>query len=206
MNDISEYYTPELATSEEQAWYASCEHKRNFKAVERLLEAHRISAALDVGCGSGFMPTMLPSELPYVGIDLNKTFLDYAVAKNAPQRVFKQVDLRTLTADWVAENALVAPVLGLSFAVLKHFGLHEWNDRVRQFLSLVDFACFDVTLSPMDFDDGVRFHHVYVSRRRLNWVLAWSGHRLLFEDEKRQFDLYGLRLHETIVATTKVSG
>lgn len=179
--DISEYYKGPLAEAEEKAWREVKEYERNLSAVLRARELFAIHGILELGCGTGWIPQGLPLDVIYVGVDNNPEFLSLARAKN-PRRTFLREDLRKVTRGWLElqDRAHVDAVC--CFAVLKHFGLHEWDDIFSRLLGLGNHAIFDVQITPHDVDDGKEFHHVSVTRERVHRKIGAAGHRI-YEDQ-----------------------
>jgi SAM-dependent methyltransferase len=176
--DISEYYKDEnLAAAEEAAWEKSEEYRRNLTFVERALRRFELTAAVELGCGTGWMPTGVPPDITYVGVDANPLFLEKARAKNHPTRRFVQEDLRNATPEWARRLEVPSPRLSYCFAVLKHFGLREWDRILYTLLTLGDYSVFEVQLAQIDIDDGTAFHHVSVTPERVKRVMAQAGHR-----------------------------
>lgn len=182
--DISDYYVGPLAEAEETAWNATKEYLRNAKTVADVLEAHPdIKWVMEFGCGSGLIPTTLPANVKYMGFDKNAQFLEWARMKNlgTKDRHFIPRDVRKVDAEFL-RVAGVKPDLGVSFAFFKHFGLHEWDERVKAFLSLVPRAVFEVQLSTTNWDNGTAFHHTSVTMDRVEKVVAEAGHVILSEN------------------------
>ena len=203
MRDISDYYVGELAELEETNWYITLEYMRNYAQVKVALEENEIHRVIEVGCGSGLIPTELPSDILYLGVDKNPTFMEYARQKNAPTRLFEFEDVRNLGPDWLREKDYT-PDLALSFAFLKHFGLHEWDDILKTILSLAPRAVFDVQVSDYDFDNGIDFHHVTVSRERLDRVIKKAGHKCVHDVLVLEEDVAEGPMQVRIITTAKV--
>jgi trans-aconitate methyltransferase len=176
--DISEYYTGELAAHEEYMWRTTQQYKNNLEFLNKTIAARNVQRMVEVGCGSGFIPTGLPDGVRYLGVDNNPTFLAWAKDKN-PNRAFEKADIRALSLDWLKGKGYAPFDLVATFAVLKHFGLHEWDDVVKTILGLAPVAVFDVQLTNRDLDNGTAFHHSFVTGEHLERVVAAAGHRIV---------------------------
>ncbi len=177
--DISEYYVGDLATAEQASWLHDGHYAEKAEAVLNALGRFAIlRSVVEIGCGSGLLAMSLPADVNYLGIDRNETFLGWARSANLPSRSFVAADARDVKPAWLAERGgpfgLVA-----CFSFLKHFGLHEWDERLAALLALAPVAAFEVQLSDRDFDDGVHYHHSSVTQERVLAVVRRCGHRLL---------------------------
>lgn len=178
--DISEYYKGELADAEEKAWMAAKEYQRNLDFLKAVVERRGAKRVVELGCGSGFIPTGLPATVRYLGIDQNDTFLGWAKTKN-PGRPFVKADLRTVTPAWLKEKNFAPFDVVATFAVLKHFGLHEWDDIFKGFLGVAPVAVFDMSITDRDLDNGTDFHHVFVTRQHMLDLIHAAGHKIVTE-------------------------
>lgn len=175
--DYSLYLTPEQLQIEETHWATQALYKQYAALVQKLNLAPE-ARLLEVGCGTGWVPTQLPASLQYLGLDNNAGCLELARAKN-PERRFVQYDIREFARCQIPFDAVV------SFAVLKHFGLHEWDQLVGYILRLAPQAAFTlpvykVDALPMDaFDNGTDFPHVWIRQDRVERVVEQAGHRLV---------------------------
>jgi SAM-dependent methyltransferase len=174
--DYSSYLTPAQLDVEEKLWAEGELYKKYSTIVNRLgLKAG--ANIIEVGCGTGWVPTQLSTGIQYTGLDKNPGCLAKASEKN-PERIFLNTDIRDF-APWQLWDAVI------TFAVLKHFGLHEWDAIVERVLSLGKAAAFTLPVYendalPMDaFDNGVDYPHVWIRRDRLEAVLEKAGHRIV---------------------------
>jgi SAM-dependent methyltransferase len=183
MKDISEYYVGNLAVSEEEAWKTVKLYERNGAEVLKLVNDKGIKRVVEVGCGSGWIPTLLPAHTEYLGIDMNDTFLEWAREKNhhAPNRKFVKEDVRNLNPLWLLYQDFTDPGLVCCFAFMKHFGLHEWSDILKHVLSLATYAAVEVEVTEKEFDNGTDFHHCFVEQSRIDRVLEEVGHKHLYD-------------------------
>jgi len=180
--DISEYYVGHLAEAEEAVWKNHKPYLVNAAEVKQLILDKGITRVVEVGCGSGWVPTVLPTKTEYLGIDANDTFLGWAREKNSPKtRRFIKEDVRKLSPAWLTAKAFKAPGLVCSFAVMKHFGLHEWDKVLKTILSLATYSCVDVQVAGSDFNNGTLFHHTFVSQEHADRVIEDAGHKKLYE-------------------------
>lgn len=179
--DISEYYTGDLAAKEEQDWIKTQQYKRYLNATKKVVDEFGIKSILEIGCGTGFIPTELSGDVKYMGVDKNQTFLDWAKQKNQPDRQFVQEDVRSLTPSWL-ESKEYKPDLVVSFAFLKHFGLDEWNEIVTTILKLAPMAIIEMQVGTDDLDNGKAFHHVFVTQEHIDAVIEAAGHTTLSEE------------------------
>jgi len=173
--DISSYYTEELALNEEVNWLLTMQWKRNSNFILPLLEQYRIATAIEFGCGSGLVAADLPATLDYVGIDRNSWFLERARERNlGKQRFFQNWDVR----NWTQEPRDLA----MSWSMLKHFSLTEWTTILLKILASGRYAAFNVQLAEVCFDNGTRFHHVFVTQDQVEKVIALGNHEILIEE------------------------
>lgn len=190
--DYSEWLTPERLCREEELW-AQCRYYADFAAgITQMCADHPITSVVEFGCGTGWVPTLLPPELVYLGVDQNLECLTWARTKNpGPNRDWMQVDIRDFpTRNFQAD-------LGCAFSVLKHFGLSEWDAVVSKILGSVTYGLFTMPIGTEDVDDGIEFPHVWVSPERLEAAVSKAGHQVLWSRLQRTT--------ETMVATERVS-
>lgn len=180
-SDISEYYVNDLGIKEEQAWTEAKQYKTYVEAVKKVITDRDVKNILEIGCGTGFVPTGLPDNVGYMGIDKNPTFIKWAIEKNNPTRQFVLEDIRNVTPEWLQIKQFVPDVV-VCFAVLKHFSLDEWNAITTRILSLAPLAILEMQIGTDDLDNGSRFHHVFVTPEHMEMVLDSSGHVPLYEE------------------------
>lgn len=197
MKDISEHYDEARAKQEEAAWAESGFWKRNATYLNAAIATHILASdhppsILEVGCGSGWIPTMLletsnGGQLPhnYLGTDTNQHFLKMAREKN-PKTKFRKRDVRQVDPKWLGQKQQqFAPDLVCAFAFLKHFGLHEWVDIVTGILPLAPVAVLEIQMSDIDVDDGEQygFHHTSISQATLDQCLTATGKAVVSEQQ-----------------------
>lgn len=178
--DFSEYLSaaPDRIAREESGWSEAHHYERNARQILSAAELFSLGDRfhlLELGCGSGLVPTVLPDTVIYAGIDNNPQLLVRACARNGHHRMFYRADIRT----WP-----VAPAVDLvaSFAVLKHFGLHEWEGVFAGMLSQGRHGLFNIQLAPPGapaYDDGTEFHHI--------WVTAAMVERCVHDADRRVY-------------------
>lgn len=180
--DYSEWLTTDRVGTEEAAWSASQLHM-NYAAHIALMRTHfGIFSILELGCGSGWVPTQLTPDIAYVGVDKNAELLAIARTKNisSERRNFIQADIRDaeLIRSWGS------PDLVCSFAVLKHFSLDEFEKIFSGMLSISPRGLFSMNIANENRDDGFDFHHIWITNEWLKQIL-----------DKNRFDL----VYKTIV-------
>jgi SAM-dependent methyltransferase len=169
--DYSEYLTPPHLVDEEVLWGEVKQYELYAALANKVIEANNLSSALEIGCGTGWVPTQLPEAVKYVGIDKNESCIQIARDKNpGVTRRFQRADIREL----VSEPADVV----LCFAVLKHFELAEWDAITTRVLQCGRFACFTLPVLARgeSVDDGTEYPHVWISEAQLARVLSAAGH------------------------------
>lgn len=173
--DISEYYKAgNRAELEEKGWGETRFYERNAALVNEALALTGAKRVLEVACGSGWVPTLLPNDVHYTGVDKLPYFIELSRRKNpGPNRLFLRGDLRELLPT-MDDFDLVC-----SFATLKHFGLYEWDDIVRLLLSKAPVGLLEAGLSVRDFDNGTDFHHVFVTHERMEQAIRSAGHEVV---------------------------
>jgi len=176
--DFSEWLRGDRLAAEEKIWLEGEHYEWNLVHVRKALAAlGSRPKVLELGCGTGNMARSLVDEVEYLGVDKNPEALEMARAKSSA--MFLEDDLRhfSATAD-----------LCYSFAVLKHFGLHEWDSLFAHVLSLAPNHVHQLQVTNGEsFDDGVNWHSVWLNKTHLldliskyNFILndcalAWSG-------------------------------
>jgi SAM-dependent methyltransferase len=191
--DYSEFLTPDQLAVEEALW-ATCglypKYAGLLKQTIELLGARATKpTVIEIGCGTGWVPTLLPELVPYTGVDKNPRCLDLAREKNLAHRKWLNFDVREFTLDFPRD--IVA-----SFAVLKHFSLSEWDSIFAKVLSFGHWAVFTLPVSHNkggislastpevqrampNYDDGVEFPHVHIGRTHLDLQIELAGKELV---------------------------
>lgn len=176
--DYSTWLTNERIGTEETAWATAGFHHTYAAHIHLLRSKFNIESVLEIGCGTGWVPTQLPHTISYTGFDKNEEVLRIARLKNLASRNFIVADVRDLRLD--AIQSLVTPQLVCSFAVLKHFSLDEWDLIFDKMVNLAPFGLFTMSVADENRDDGVDFHHVYITKERLAQALNRNGRDLIY--------------------------
>lgn len=171
--DYSEWLTPERLEVEEGHWAREALHVARAIRLLEVCGPGEVSV-LEIGCGTGWIPTVLPPRIRYTGLDANPHCIGRAIQKN-PDRLFVLADIRA------AELPRVDVVC--SFSVMKHFGLHEWESIWTRKLSAAA-RCLSSILIANDepFDDGEEYPHTWVSDEMLQRASAAAGHVVVRKD------------------------
>lgn len=169
--DYSVWLTPERLELEEKQWAEVRIYELYASHLMRVVVEERCKSVLEIGCGTGWVPTRLPESLEYVGVDANDGCLALAAQKN-PTRSFLAGDVRSLS--WHRSD------LVCSFAVLKHFALSEWSEVLAKVLSFGRVGLFTMNVGPSNMDDFEQgFPHTWVSRETLARAVWDAGHRMV---------------------------
>lgn len=182
--DYSVWLTPERLAAEERLWKEVAIYRLYADAVLRTCEEEGCRSVLEIGCGTGWVPTLLPSEIDYTGVDANEGCLALARQKSGAR--FLNADIRGLQH---------RPVdLVCSFAVLKHFALQEWTGVLARVLSFGRIGLFTMNVGPFDRDDFEQgFAHTWIGQETLEAAVAAAGHRIV--------DQHVIHTFETMVRT-----
>lgn len=183
--DYSGYLTEEERIAKEEEGWAETEfYKRNAENImiaSRKFKLGDSFSLLELGCGSGWVPTVLPDSIAYLGVDNNPTLVEMAQHKNNRRRKFIQFDIREFSPSQLQRlTGKLRSDLVCSFAVLKHFGLHEWEKIFQKMLRLGVFGVFNIQLTLKEvFDDGVDYHHTWVSRNMVEKCVEAEGKKIV---------------------------
>lgn len=171
VQDYSAWLTPERLAAEEALWAEVGIYRLYAEHVMRAVGDHDCRSIIELGCGTGWVPTQLPPSIEYVGLDANPECVTLAQQKN-PTRSFFLADMR----------AFRSPPFDLacSFAVLKHFALEEWAAVLGKVLSLGRVGLFTMNVGPYDLDDFEQgFAHTWVTHMTLSDAVYAAGHQLV---------------------------
>jgi SAM-dependent methyltransferase len=169
--DYSEYLrVPANLENEEREWALHKAYERNARTLTHFALLNNCASVLELGCGSGWIPYVISNSFDYIGVDANEYCLQLCHNKN-PGVLFAKADIRTLDEQFTAD--VVA-----CFAVLKHFGLHEWDKVAASVIERGTHALFTVQIAGHDFDDGTEYPHSWVTMDRLERVVAAAGHSI----------------------------
>lgn len=211
MKDISEYYVGDIAQEEENAWTRAEFYTKNARFLNETVaklenDLKRTINILECGCGSGFIPLCLEGNVEYLGIDNNRQFLTWAEEKNKAANTnarFEQADIRKVDHKFLADLKFKPDII-CSFAFLKHFSLDEWDEVFSKMIRLAPVGVMEIQLSDSNFDNGMEFHHVFVTNEKLKQVVASNGRKII--REKITFDdiVTGYRCIENYIETKRM--
>lgn len=174
--DISEYYTPERAAHENKQWTLTQGYKKNAAFLLPLIERFKIRSVIEFGSATGHLAGEIPPDVEYLGVEPNDHFRKMAQEKLSEAGTkFVKGDVRTFPNGGVT----VPADLSMAWAFLKHFGLPEWDAILTKILSHGKYGCFDVQVADRDIDDGVDFHHVWVTEAHVLGAVEGAGHDLV---------------------------
>lgn len=179
MQDYSEWLdnADNRISLEETAWAGAQLHMNYAAHIALMRTKFKIFNVVELGCGSGWVPTQFGPDLRYVGVDKNISLLHMAEEKNLSSRQFVQADIRNTSF----LKALASPELVCSFAVLKHFSLEEFEFIFSGMLSLAPYGLFSVNIANEVRDDGIDFHHIWVTKEWLAQIIDKNGFKLVYK-------------------------
>ena len=171
--DYSEFLKqPGKLENEENAWLRNPQvHDEYARVVNEVIKEHRLKSVTEIGCGTGEVAKRIKRGVDYYGIDANPQCVLLAMQKGIG-RMFIVGDIRETR--FLGGSDLVC-----TFAVLKHFGLHEWFDVFKRIASLGKYFVFNMQIASEIKDDFFEFHHVWKSRKDLENDIAGAGLELL---------------------------
>lgn len=170
VSDYSAYLTPERLAVEEVAWEQTAIYRLYADTVLYAAARYGCNTVLEVGCGTGWVPTRLPESLAYIGLDANPECL--TLARQKTERLFIWADARVFRLEESVD-------LVCSFAVLKHFALHEWASVLGKILSFGRVGVFTMNVGDADADDFEQgYPHTWVSPFTLGAAVAGAGHQI----------------------------
>ena len=181
--DISAYFIGQRAVDEEISWLMNGSYKKKTAIVNAGIEKYGIKSIVEWGCRSGLIAAGLPKAIPYLGMDTNEDWLEMAKERNrnCSTRKFMLTDIRKNIADpepdWL--NYSLARGVVIAFDFMKHMPLGEWDAILKRVLSCGRYCCFSAQVCGNDFDDGTRFHHVFVSKQHLAEAIQRAGYEEL---------------------------
>jgi SAM-dependent methyltransferase len=148
-------------------------HNLQIRSFQRAISLRQIKSVVEIGCGAGHLAAKIPDDIKYTGFDKSTTGLSKCKERRpSGDYVYGDIrDSRIPTADLV-----------ICFAVMKHFGLHEWKDILKRVLSLAPYGLFSIPVGAEVKDDGIDFPHVWVTDEFLQNTLKELGYRIIFID------------------------
>jgi len=194
LKDVSEWYTPERVEHDERLGQATTTggYFDYARWTERVCQDHHLQTVVEVGCGAGWMPSVLDITLNYVaGIDADKYILAKARAR-VPGARFIQHDIRKL------RELKLAADLVCSFGVMKHFHLEEWPEILAAALSMGRYGLFtqhvflddraSIDMPGCDETSKPCYHDIWVNYTDLKKAVEGAGHRIVELDESFRYD------------------
>lgn len=175
--DIHKWYTEDRVATEEAVWTEGQHYLENARRIQRVCDEHLLTSVAEFGCGTGWIPTVLPMDLSYAGYDANRFMIERA-RKKSPLTMFILHDIRIPTT--------VAPDLACSFAVLKHFSLDDWPGILRNILRNARFGLFNHHCLPngiAPFDAGTEWHSSWPCEDDINRAVLSAGHQIIDRDD-----------------------
>jgi phospholipid N-methyltransferase len=167
--DYSEWLTDERLQVEEQAWLEAGFHKVYAREVDEALGRSIAPVVLELGCGVGLVPEELIKArhrpVVYYGVDRNFRCACAARWRNPAVTVIDE-DIRDIlsSADLEEEFAIPQPYLVCSFAVLKHFDIHESISLIQGILTLSPVSVFSIPVTfGLHKNDGLEFNHTWLN-------------------------------------------
>ena len=177
--DVSQYFEDTaLALREEKGWLDNNFYKRNVSMINELASRERIDSVLELCCGSGFVPALLPKTIKYLGIDANSHFIRWAKEKNTLDREFIQADIRTITPEKLYARGNDPFSVVCMFAAFKHFSLDEFEPMIIHVLQFASIALFDMQIRDEDLEEDLEYPHIFVTLDRLHKAVDKAGHRV----------------------------
>lgn len=178
--DYSEWVVGEKVGVEERAWSTSQLHMNYVAHICYLRSKYPIFKILELGCGSGWVPTQLGLDIKYTGVDKNEQLLALCELKNGPTRRFFKADIRNF--DIIrAMHGDTTPDLVCSFAVLKHFALEEFEEIFTSMLHHAPIGLFSMNFADENRNDGLEFNHIWITYEWLKEILDKNEFELLYK-------------------------
>jgi predicted TPR repeat methyltransferase len=197
--DVSQWYTPDRISAEEDIWLAGEHYRENARRITDICHAQNLRTVLEFGCGIGLIPSVLPPEIEYVGgIDANYYMIQRAEARN-PTISFAHADIRKT-------DGRVQVDLVCSFAVLKHFSLVEWPTILSKILAHGRFALFNQHALPdtrEPFDAGKDWHSAWPRRCDILAAISAAGHEVIDWDDSHVDS--GVGAPEAYITTRRIA-
>jgi len=205
--DFSEFLKREgRVAAEERGWVRVADRPIGYKFAASVVKSYLEGAGsvVEFCCGSGNIPTELPKDVAYTGLDASSDLLELARKKNEPEREFVLTDIRETdpTAD-----------IACCFQALKHFGFHEWGEILKRVLHAAPTAVFSMNIADDFIDNGIHYHHTWIPLHDLEEYVESGGHRIVYSHEiwsgrapGRPLYTKSVRGSDHIFVTQKVNG
>lgn len=178
--DICEWYTEARVEAEEGIWTDGQHYLENARRIEEACRVYRLHTIIEAGCGTGWVPTALPTSLTYLaGVDKNPHMLARARAKS-PGIPFLKCDLRDLRASFLSADLVCC------FAVLKHFSLEDWPGVLERILSVGQYGLFTqhvLSDGRPRVDLGIEWHNIWPTYSDIVAAIEEAGHEILEWDD-----------------------
>lgn len=168
--DYSEWLTYERLSVEEKAWFKAGFHKVYARDIDDALGRSIAPVVLELGCGIGLVPYELiigrGRPTAYYGVDANLGCIQKARSRSGDMVEFIQEDIRDVlsSSDLDKDFMIPAPYLVCSFAVLKHFDIHESIALIQGILSRSSVSIFSIPVTGGEHkNDGTEFNHTWLN-------------------------------------------
>ena len=130
--DYSEYLNKEgMLEYIESEWQNTIDNHKKQAAIINSIGAKSI---IEIGCSTGNLAQFLKCD-NYIGYDNHLGSIEIAFKKD-PSKKFVVKDIRDLKPSKSNQSHLVC-----AMAVMKHFGLHEWDAILKKIISLSSEPC-----------------------------------------------------------------
>ena len=164
---------PQMLDWIESEWLAHPEiHDSYAKAINDVIKKYNCKTVTEFGCGSGEVARRI-KNVQYLGCDVNESVL--ALARKKSDHEFRMFDIRAVDSGVLPQSDIVC-----AFAFLKHFGLHEWPSIFKRVCSLgKKMLVFDMPIAEQTKDDGLEYHHVWMSSLELLTHITDNGFNVI---------------------------
>lgn len=164
--DYSEFLKQEgMFEHIEKEWIEKSKHIHQMQADAVNSVIVDYSTVIEIGCGTGNIASLVKSRDQldhdhYIGIDKNPQCIGLAAYKNKGKK-FICGDIRELE--------LLPAAIVCAFGIMKHFGLHEWDEVLAKLVYLSSkYVIIDIPITKeASFDDGNLHghHHVWMNEK-----------------------------------------
>lgn len=182
--DYADWLTPARLEIEERTWSTpegGANLRRAANVARQLIDRFGLTTAVEYGCATGHLAALLPPELEYLGVDSNPECIKLATARCAGTHPRFHFGIRDVRKD---QGEPIERQLVIAHAFLKHFGAHEWPDVAGIVFRAGTFGVVSMPILWADaggdlHDDGVDFHHVWVTKSLFDEVLGQAGKKVI---------------------------